>query len=142
MILLLAAAIGGFAAGFFAAALADGMVTGGMERHYWIVAEEVEWDYAPSYPTNLMTGDAFNEDHDVDVGDESGVIGRIYTKSVYREYSKDFKTRLDHEEHLGILGPSIRAEVGDTIVVHFRNDTSHDTSVHLHGVHYSWQQGQ
>lgn len=30
------------------------------------------------------------------------------------------------EEHLGILGPIIRAEVGDRIQVHFKNETRKD----------------
>jgi len=27
------------------------------EREYWIAADEVMWDYMPSYPINLMTGE-------------------------------------------------------------------------------------
>ncbi len=38
------------------------------------------------------------------------------------------------EEHLGILGPIIRAEVGDRIVVHFKNETSFEQTIHPHGV--------
>lgn len=41
------------------------------------------------------------------------------------------------EEHLGLLGPIIRAEVGDQIVVHFRNKVRYPTSMHPHGVLYS-----
>ena len=29
-------------------------------REYWIVAEETEWDYAPSFPTNLLSGTPFS----------------------------------------------------------------------------------
>jgi hephaestin len=38
--------------------------------------------------------------------------------------------------HLGFLGPVIQAEVGDTIVVHFKNQTPFPASVHPHGVFY------
>ena len=37
-------------------------------REYWIAADEVLWDYAPSFPTNLMTGEPFDEDQLVFVG--------------------------------------------------------------------------
>ena len=39
----------------------------------------------------------------------------------------------------GILGPIIRAEVGDTVVVHFRNLTSGYHSIHVHGLRYDKQ---
>lgn len=128
MILLLAAAMGGFAAGFLAAALADGMARGGQERHFWIVAEDAERDYAHSRPGDRMTGEPVDEDHDVFLGDGDGVIGGSDTKTVYREYSKDFKIRLDPKDHPGIPGAKVMAEVGDTIVIHFRNDTKHNAS--------------
>ena len=40
-------------------------------------------------------------------------------------------------EHTGILGPTIRAEVGDTIKVVFRNTASVPYSMHPHGVRYA-----
>jgi FtsP/CotA-like multicopper oxidase with cupredoxin domain len=36
----------------------------------------------------------------------------------------------------GILGPLIRAEVGDTIQIHFKNNAKHPHSLHPHGVFY------
>ena len=41
------------------------------------------------------------------------------------------------ESYLGLLGPVIRAEVGDTIRVSFRNNCSFPTSMHPHGVFYT-----
>jgi FtsP/CotA-like multicopper oxidase with cupredoxin domain len=38
--------------------------------------------------------------------------------------------------HLGILGPLLRAEVGDTIKVVFRNNAGRPYSMHPHGVFY------
>ena len=51
----------------------------------------------------------------------------------------DFKVRKPRAaewEHTGILGPVLRAEVGDTIRVVFKNNAGRDYSVHPHGVFY------
>ena len=34
----------------------------GAERVYYIAADEVIWDYAPSYPNNPIMGEPFNEE--------------------------------------------------------------------------------
>jgi FtsP/CotA-like multicopper oxidase with cupredoxin domain len=111
---------------------------GSTQREYWIAADEVMWDYAPSFPINLMSGEEFTDDQKVFV--EEG-IGRIYLKSVYQEYTPGFgapKERGEEEKaNLGLLGPIIRAEVGDTIVVHFKNNTRFPASIHPHGVFYT-----
>ena len=107
------------------------------ERVYWIAADEIDWDYAPSFPINLMSGNEFTPDQRVFV--EAG-IGRIYRKSVYREYSEGFSTlkqRSAEDQHLGILGPIIRAAVGEQIIVHFKNNTRFPASIHPHGVFYT-----
>ena len=55
-------------------------------------------------------------------------IGGIYKKALYFEYTDDtFSTRKNRSAdalHLGSLGPVIRAEVGDTIQVVFKNMVS------------------
>ena len=108
-------------------------------REYWIQADDVRWDYAPS-GMNLMAGREFEGGELVFVGPGDGLIGRVYKKAIYRLYTDGWKKRIrrgPREEHLGILGPVIRAEVGDTIIVHFRNNTRNKTlSVHPHGVFY------
>jgi FtsP/CotA-like multicopper oxidase with cupredoxin domain len=62
-------------------------------------------------------------------------------KAVYREYTDDtFKTlkpRLPEWQHLGILGPLIRAEVGDVVKVIFQNNTQIFCSMHPHGLAYA-----
>lgn len=64
-------------------------------------------------------------------------IGREYYKVLYREYTDDsFSIEKDHPEYLGFLGPIIKGEVGDTIVVHFKNSANGTFSVHPHGVFY------
>ena len=49
-------------------------------------------------------------------------IGGQYWKALYFEYTDEsFTTKKAKHEHLGFLGPVIRAEVGDIIRVTFRN---------------------
>jgi len=68
-------------------------------------------------------------------------IGCTYHKAVFREYTDDsfrtLKPRPAELEHMGLLGPVIRAEVGDTIKVVFRNNASFPFSLHPHGVAYT-----
>ena len=107
------------------------------DRVYWIAADEIHWDYAPSFPINPMTNTEFTEEQRVFV--EQG-IGRRYLKAIYREYNEGFaglKQRGSEEAHMGILGPAIRAAVGDKITVHFKNNTRFPTSIHPHGVLYT-----
>ena len=46
-------------------------------------------------------------------------IGRVYKKAIYREYTdasfSTLKTRGPEEQYLGLVGPILRGEVGDTI---------------------------
>ncbi len=109
------------------------------ERVYFIAADEVEWNYAPG-DVDLIKGEPYGDKASVFIERGPDRIGRIYRKAVYREYTDaTFTTRKPIEpqwQHLGILGPVIRAEVGDTIRVVFRNNTHLPQSVHAHGVLY------
>jgi hypothetical protein len=53
----------------------------------------------------------------------------------YIEYSDgSFSVRKPHPQCLGVLGPSTRAEVGDTVIVHFRNMSQRGSfGMHPHG---------
>jgi hypothetical protein len=108
-------------------------------RHYYIAADEVEWDYAPS-GMNKITGQPFDDDANVFVQRGEGRIGRIYRKALYREYTDATWSKLkpiaDAWKHLGTLGPAIHAEVGDTILIDFKNNTKYPVSMHPHGVLY------
>ena len=68
-------------------------------------------------------------------------IGTTYRKAIYREYTDEtfakLKPRQPEWEHLGMLGPVLRAEVGDTIRVIFKNNATHPFSMHPHGVFYA-----
>uniref|UniRef100_A0A8C9YMD7 Coagulation factor V n=1 Tax=Sander lucioperca TaxID=283035 RepID=A0A8C9YMD7_SANLU len=91
-------------------------------KTYFLAAEEVEWDYAESQPNSRETK---------------------FTKVVFRGYmdssfsTPDFRGELD--EHLGILGPVIKAEVGQSIMVVFRNKANRPYSLHPNGVSYTKQ---
>ncbi len=111
-------------------------------RTYYLAAEEVLWDYAPSYPINPMHNGAFSEAEKIFVdGNKTDRIGRQYYKAQYIEYSdatfSHRKERPPEWQHLGILGPVIRASVGDTIKVVLKNKLeSSPVTIHPHGVFY------
>ena len=108
-------------------------------RTYFIAADDVVWDYAPS-GTNRITGKPFEGFETFVMAPSPVALGRVYKKTVFREYTdatfKTLKPRPPQWEHLGILGPMIRAEVGDTIQITFRNNATHPHSMHPHGVIY------
>lgn len=111
----------------------------GKTRTYYVAADEVNWDYAPSGRDAAM-GMPF--DDVAKLYTESGPhrIGRVYKKAIYREYTEatfsTLKVRPREEQYLGLLGPVLRGEVGDTIKVVFKNNASHPYSLHPHGVLY------
>ncbi|KAI1893976.1 hypothetical protein AGOR_G00129200 [Albula goreensis] len=107
---------------------------------YFIAAEEVEWDYSPSRVWELEkhNTDAENSPGNVFVGKGANLIGSKYKKVVYREYTdatfRTRKIRQPQEQHLEILGPIIRAQTGERILVNFKNKASKPYSIHAHGV--------
>ncbi|XP_048361787.1 ceruloplasmin isoform X2 [Sphaerodactylus townsendi] len=111
-------------------------------RHYYIAVEEIFWNYAPSGIHNF-TGETLIHDGESEAFFEQNErrIGGTYKKAVFHEYVDDTftkrKERLPEEEHLGLLGPVIRAEVGDIILVTFQNNGSRPFSIQSHGVSYS-----
>jgi hypothetical protein len=96
-------------------------------RHYFIAAENVSWDYAPS-GLNLVEGRPIPL---------PWAAQTKWPKTRYIEYSDaTFTVRKPQPEWLGILGPVIRAEVGDTVIVDFLNRSHLDCSIHPHGLRY------
>jgi hypothetical protein len=91
-------------------------------REHFIAADEVEWNYAPT-GTNLVSGLPIAEDPKSGFyfQEDTYRIGGTYIKAVYREYTDGSFSRLKERpsewEHLGILGPPLYAEVGDTFKV-------------------------
>jgi FtsP/CotA-like multicopper oxidase with cupredoxin domain len=113
--------------------------SGSRVRDYYVAADEVDWDYAPG-GVNKMMGMKF--DGYTKVFTERGPhrIGTVYRKALYREYTDalftNLKPRAPEWEHAGILGPILRAEVGDTIRLVFKNNATRAYSMHPHGVFY------
>ncbi|XP_029472373.1 ceruloplasmin isoform X2 [Rhinatrema bivittatum] len=112
-------------------------------QQYYIAAEEIFWNYGPS-GIDQFTGLALDHpdsESQVFFKQDEKKIGGTYKKAVYAEYTDGtFTTRKERspeEEHLGMLGPVIRAEEGETIMVTFRNNATHPFSIQAHGVSYS-----
>ena len=112
----------------------------GVVHAYYVAADEVEWDYAPS-GMNKMMGMKFEGYPNVFVEQGPHRIGKVYRKAIYREYTDDsftkLKPRAPEWEHAGILGPILRGEVGDTLRVVFKNNATRAYSMHPHGVFYN-----
>ena len=96
-------------------------------RHYYLAAEDVIWDYAPG-------------GQDVTHGRQIPPPWAGHTqwnKTRYIEYTDStFSIRKPQPSWLGILGPVIRGEVGDAIVVDFLNRSRMPHSIHPHGLRY------
>uniref|UniRef100_A0A8D2JPG2 Ceruloplasmin n=1 Tax=Sciurus vulgaris TaxID=55149 RepID=A0A8D2JPG2_SCIVU len=109
-------------------------------RIYYIMAEEVEWDYCPDRSWELEWHNKSEKDSysHIFLSNKDGLLGSRYKKAVFREYTDGTfripRPRSGSEEHLGILGPLIRGEVGDILTVVFKNNASRPYSMHAHGV--------
>jgi FtsP/CotA-like multicopper oxidase with cupredoxin domain len=112
----------------------------GITRIYYIAADEVQWNYTPSGRDQAMgmPFDAIAREYT-----ESGPhqIGSVYKKAIYREYADGaftkLKPRAPQDAYLGLMGPILYAEVGDTLKVVFRNHATHPFGMHPHGVQYA-----
>jgi manganese oxidase len=111
----------------------------GRTRTYYIAANEVDWDYA-STRSDLVYGVRYHFESNTGGKGAMDPNSAVYRKALFREYTDaNFTAVKPREEawaHLGILGPLIRAEVGDIIQVVFKNQASRPYSVHPHGVFY------
>ncbi|KAM9849689.1 coagulation factor VIII [Aulostomus maculatus] len=105
-------------------------------RHYYIAAEEVIWDYGVRKPHQLINPREMRR------GMRKFLLE--YKKVVFRAYrDRDFLLPAgsgELQEHLGIMGPFIRAETNDVLTVVFKNKASRPYSFHLQGV-YDRSQG-
>lgn len=109
-------------------------------RNFYLAAEEVYHDYAP-LKRDLITGHNFTSETQsgyIFVRDDYGYIGSVYKKARYIRYTDaSFSTLFPQgteDEHLGVMGPVLAAEVGDVIRVTFRNKASRPYSIHPQGV--------
>ncbi|XP_065531951.1 ferroxidase HEPHL1 [Lathamus discolor] len=113
----------------------------GTIRLYYIAAEEVEWDYASNKSSvpNMYNISSNEESYGhIFLNQAEDQIGSKYKKVVYREYTNgnftQRKVRTEEEEHLEILGPLLHAEVGDSVLVVFKNKASRPYSITAHGI--------
>ena len=111
----------------------------GKVRVYYVAVDEINWDYAPM-GIDKLTGKPFDHMSMMYIEQGKNRIGRTYRKAVYHEYTDatftTLKPRAPEWEHLGLLGPVLHAEVGDTIQVFFKNNGAQNYSMHPHGVFY------
>jgi FtsP/CotA-like multicopper oxidase with cupredoxin domain len=101
--------------GLLCAALAR--PAGALERVHYIAADEVLWNYAP-HGKDLIAGKPLPA-----LGPFQ--LGWVYHKLIYREYTDGtfttLRRRSPRDAYLGLVGPVIHAQVGDTVVIVFRN---------------------
>src|SRR5205807_5815236 len=83
-------------------------------RTYYLEADEVVWDYAPTGRDGI-TGQPFDAVADTYVKAGPGRIGSAYVKCLYRGYSdasfSELTPRAAADSYLGLLGPVIHAVV-------------------------------
>ncbi|XP_072301026.1 coagulation factor V [Eucyclogobius newberryi] len=89
---------------------------GPKERHFYIAAVEIDWNYSGTKG-----------------------LGQTYKKVVFREYEEGFSRAKPHPSWLGLMGPTLRAQEGETLVVTFRNMANGEYSIHPHGIAYGKQ---
>jgi FtsP/CotA-like multicopper oxidase with cupredoxin domain len=100
----------------------------GQTRTYYVAAEPVDWNYAPDGSDPVFGGPVPSPWGD----------SLVYAKIRYIGYTDgSFTTQLPQPPDRGILGPVLRAAVGDSIKVVFFNRADRPLSMHPHGVTYS-----
>ncbi|XP_069922425.1 coagulation factor VIII isoform X1 [Oryctolagus cuniculus] len=97
---------------------------------HYIAAEEEDWDYAPSVAT---PDDRSYQSQYLNNGPQR--IGRKYKKVRFMAYTDEtFKTRETMQYESGILGPLLYGEVGDTLLIIFKNQASRPYNIYPHGI--------
>ena len=95
-----------------ASATLDGQVRSRRTNTYYVAADTVTWDYTPS-GSNQITAQPFDSVERPFVVAGKWHIGHLALKAIYREYTDSTFTRLKARppewQHLGILGPLLRA---------------------------------
>jgi manganese oxidase len=104
-------------------------------RTYFIAAEDVTWDFAPFNQDLVM---CLNSPAPCPIP-EPWTTSHVFPATRYIQYTDaTFTVPVPQAVWLGILGPIIRAEVGDRVNVHFCNHaTSGSYGMHPHGFRYT-----
>jgi len=101
----------------------SGRRTSARTVEYWVGAVPVGWNVVPN-GTDPMLGTKFDP------------AKTTMQTTIYRRFTKNFENQLKPGPY-GLVGPVVQAQVGDTILVHFKNyDPVNPHSMHFHGVHY------
>uniref|UniRef100_A0A3B3ZXG2 Plastocyanin-like domain-containing protein n=1 Tax=Periophthalmus magnuspinnatus TaxID=409849 RepID=A0A3B3ZXG2_9GOBI len=99
------------------------------ERRYYIAAVEIDWNYSGTKGYDYFLLFLF----------QNASLYVTYKKVVFREYEAGFTRAKAHPSWLGLMGPTLRAEEGETIVVTFKNMAAGEYSIHPHGIAYGKQ---
>ena len=96
-------------------------------REYWIAAEKVEWNYAPSGQNRIRPN----------MGLDVWGKALVYEKYRYFQYTDaSYTIQVEQPVWMGILGPQLHAVEGDNVRVHFLNRADKPLSIHVHGLQY------
>lgn len=118
---------GAFALAALAAVLLHAAPADAAVREYWVAAVPMKWNVVPN-GRNAIEHERFRRDE------------TTFDAVVYRAFTRNFGKPIPNAAgNKGIQGPLLKARVGDTILVHFRNlDTRYNRphSMHFHGVEY------
>lgn len=108
----------------------------GTVRRYYIAAEEVEWNYAPTGWDNWL-GVPLNLSPRANA--VVGSYNTTYLKALYRGYTDDTFTQMSEQPPWqGTQGPTVRSEVGDMVEIMFVNKLSHNyATMHSVGLAYN-----
>ncbi|XP_028641087.1 coagulation factor VIII [Grammomys surdaster] len=97
---------------------------------HYISAEEEDWDYAPSVLT--LDNGSYKSQY---LSNGPHRIGRKYKKVRFIAYTDEtFKTRETIQHESGLLGPLLYGEVGDTLLIIFKNQASRPYNIYPHGI--------
>ncbi|XP_069505079.1 coagulation factor VIII [Ambystoma mexicanum] len=97
----------------------------------YIAAVEVDWEYAPTTPADM---DRRYQSQFLEAGPQR--IGSRYKKAIFVEYMDGTfrQSKVSETPSTGLLGPVLRAEVGDKFKIVFRNLASHPYNIYPHGL--------
>ena len=102
----------------------------GRVLHYWVAAVSTTWDMAPNGRDAVMDQPVAPEAH-------------RFPALVYRRFTPGWRRPWPNRQsgdNGGIPGPTIRAEVGDRVLVHFKNLDAANRwphSMHFHAFRYA-----
>ncbi|ESO97031.1 hypothetical protein LOTGIDRAFT_83160, partial [Lottia gigantea] len=104
-------------------------------RVYYMGVIEQDWNYAPSGANHQNSNRQSLTDFYVK--NHPNTVGGTYKKAMFRHYTDEtFIKEWPQPAHMAITGPIIRAEVGDTLKIVFKNKGSRSYSFHAQGVSY------